>query len=62
MMYTWIIVLGAIILGIILFTKKNGSKILKIESSLEILNRRFASGEITKEEYEEKKRIINLNK
>jgi len=59
MMYTWIIVLGVIVLGVFLYAGKNGSKILKWETPLEILNRRYAKGEITKEEYEEQKRIIN---
>ena len=48
MMYTWIIVLGVIVLGILLYANKNGSKILKRESPEEILDRRYASGEITK--------------
>jgi putative membrane protein len=61
-MYTWIIALGIIFLGGILYTRKNRSQILKRENPLEILNRRFASGEITKKEYEERKRIINSNK
>lgn len=59
MMYTWIIVLGIIVLGIILYVGKNGSKILKRESPLGILDRRFVNGEISKEEYEERKRMIN---
>lgn len=59
MMYTWIIVLGVIILGIILYSRKNGSQIPSNESSSEILDRRFASGEISKEEYEEQKRTLN---
>lgn len=58
-MYTWLIVLGIIVLGIFLYAGKNGSKILKRETPLEILNRRYANGEITKEEYQEQKRIIN---
>lgn len=62
MMYTWIIVLGIVALGIILYTRKNGSKILKKESPEEILDRRYANGEITKEEYEERKRVINSKK
>lgn len=61
-MYTWIIVFGVIALGIILYAGKNGSKILKRESPLEILDRRYASGEISKEEYEERKQAINLKK
>ena len=62
MMYTWIIVLGVIVLGILLYANKNGSKILKRESPEEISDRRYASGEITKEEYEESKRVINSKK
>jgi putative membrane protein len=58
-MYAWIIVLGVIVLGIFLYLGKNGSKMRKRETPLEILNRRFANGEITKEEFEEQKRIIN---
>jgi putative membrane protein len=58
-MYAWIIVLGVIVLGIFLYLGKNGSKMGKRETPLEILNRRFANGEITKEEFEEQKRIIN---
>ena len=62
MMYTWIIVLGVIVLGIILYAGKNRSKILKKESPEEILDRRYANGEITKEEYEERKQVINSKK
>ena len=62
MMYTWIIVLGIIVLGIILYVGKNGSKILKRESPEEILDRRFANGEIYKEEYEERNQGINSKK
>lgn len=61
-MYAWIIVLGVIVLGILLYANKNGSKILKRESAEEILDRRYANGEITKEEYEESKRVINSKK
>ncbi|WP_339895743.1 SHOCT domain-containing protein [uncultured Algibacter sp.] len=62
MMYTWIIVLGVIILAVILYAGKNGNKILKRENPLEILNRRYAKGDISKEEYEESKQSINLKK
>jgi len=58
-MYTWIIVLVIIALAVILYAGKNGNKPLKKESPSEILDRRFANGEISKEEYEEQKRIIN---
>uniref|UniRef100_UPI0040498E79 SHOCT domain-containing protein n=1 Tax=Gelidibacter sp. TaxID=2018083 RepID=UPI0040498E79 len=62
MMYTWIIVLGVVVLGIVLYTGKNGGIILKKESPEEILDRRYANGEITKEEYEERKRVISSKK
>jgi len=62
MMYAGIIVLGVIVLGIILYAGKNGSKILKKYSPLEILDRRYANGEISKEEYEERKQVINSKK
>ena len=61
-MYTWIILLGVLVLGIFLYKGKNGSKIFKKESPKEILDRRYANGEITKEEYEERKRNINSKK
>ncbi|WP_428743273.1 SHOCT domain-containing protein [Tenacibaculum sp.] len=59
MMYTWIIVLVIIALAGILYAGKNGIKISKKESPSEILDRRFANGEISKEEYKEKKQVIN---
>ncbi|WP_445735924.1 SHOCT domain-containing protein [Mariniflexile sp.] len=62
MMFTWIIILGAVALGIILYAGKNGNKILKKESPLDILKKRYANGNISKEEYEEQKRIINSKK
>ncbi len=61
-MFTWIIILGAVALGIILYAGKNGNKILKKESPLDILKKRYANGNISKEEYEEQKRIINSKK
>ncbi|MGZ0014662.1 SHOCT domain-containing protein [Yeosuana sp. AK3] len=44
-----------IVLGIVLYTGKNGSKIFNRESPEEILDRRFINGEIFKEEYEERR-------
>ena len=59
MMYTWIIVLGVLVLGMILYAGKNRRKTLKNQSPLEILDRRYLNGEISKEEYEDRKRMIN---
>lgn len=61
-MYTWIIVLGVLVLGIILYGGKRGSKMIKRESPLEILDRRYTNGEISKEEYAERKQSINAKK
>jgi putative membrane protein len=61
-MYTWVIVFGVIALGIILYARKNRNNILKKESPLDILNRRFANGEISKEEYQKSKKNINSKK
>lgn len=61
-MFIWIIVLGVIVLGILLYASKNGNTILKKESPVEILDRRYANGDITKEEYVERKRVINSKK
>lgn len=62
MMYTWIIVLCIIVLGTILYTGKNRNNVFKKESPLEILDRQFANGEITKEEYKEREQVINSKK
>lgn len=61
-MIFWVIVVGLIIYGIVLFTmkqaakKENSSAVEKREdSSLEILRERFARGEINEQEFEERK-------
>ncbi|WP_408011509.1 SHOCT domain-containing protein [Pseudalkalibacillus sp. A8] len=51
-----ILIVGFIIYGIILVVMKPFEK--KQDSSLEILRERFAQGEITEQEYEEKKKIL----
>ena len=62
MMYIWIIILGIIALGIIIYMGKRENKIFKRENPLEILDRRYANGEISKDEYEESKQNINSKK
>ena len=61
-MILWVIAVGLIIYGIVLFTmkqaakKENSSAAEKREdSSLEILRERFARGEINEQEFEERK-------
>tara|TARA_R110002074_G_C12089136_1_gene623749 strand:+ start:228 stop:410 length:183 start_codon:yes stop_codon:yes gene_type:complete len=57
MMYAWIILVIAIIIGLWYFS--SGRVQPKHENPLDILKERYAKGEITKEDYEEQKRIIN---
>ena len=59
MMYWWVIVLAVIVIGIFFYAGKNGKQMGKGESPMDILDNRFAKGEISKEEYEEQKRTIN---
>lgn len=60
MMYSWIILLViAIVAGWYLINNKNTSTWApKEESPMDILKRRFANGEITEEEYEERKAVL----
>ncbi|MBC8231612.1 SHOCT domain-containing protein [bacterium] len=55
---------GAVIVGIVFLVKwivnQSRTNQRKDESPLEILKRRYAAGEITKEEFEEKKRDLGL--
>ena len=61
-MYSWIIILVIIIIGIFIYAGKNKSFAGKKETPNNILDRRYANGEITKEQYEEQKQIINSKK
>ncbi len=54
-----IIIIGIIALVKLLLTSKPAEAQLK-DTPLEILKRRYAQGEITKEEFEEKKRTLGL--
>ncbi len=60
-----IVFLGLVIWGIVMLVRRTESAGCcgmqhdhQSDSALEILKRRYASGEITKEEFEEKKRTI----
>lgn len=64
-MIFWVIAVGLIIYGIVLFTmkqatkKENSSAVEKREdSSMEILRERFARGEIDEQEFEERKAFL----
>ena len=58
-----VVVWGLIIWGIVMLVRRGGngccgSSQTTTESALDILKRRYASGDISKEEFEEKKRVI----
>ena len=64
-MVIWVIIVGLIIYGIVLFimkqaTKKGNSPAVEKqeESSMEILRERFARGEIDEQEFEERKAFL----
>ena len=60
-MAIWIIVVVGIVLLVIWAVRKtSGNSYKKVEeTALDILKKRYASGEITKEEYEKKKKDIS---
>lgn len=61
MMYFWIILVAIAIAAVWYFNENHGSSPFlnpKKEDPLDILKRRFASGEIDEEEYEERKAVL----
>lgn len=61
MMFSWILILVICLWAIWYFLEKdNGglSKLYKKDTPIDILKRRFAKGEITEEEYEERKAVL----
>ncbi len=59
MMLWWILIPVVLVFGIFLYNGRNKQNTDKRENPMDILDNRFASGEISKEEYEEQKRILN---
>lgn len=61
MWWWWLIPIVVVILGIYLYTGKNKNSRISAggESALGILEKRYAKGEITKEEFEQQKETIN---
>ncbi|MCM4151966.1 hypothetical protein DHD05_10220 [Arenibacter sp. N53] len=59
MMYGWVIVLAVLVLGIWMYVGKNGNTLKRKQKPMDILDERFAKGQISKEEYEEQKRMLN---
>ncbi len=56
----WIIILGAIIWIVYAVTRKStkGSQTMRELTSTEILERRYARGEISSDEFEERKKVL----
>ena len=59
MMFWWILIIVAILGLFRLIKNNNSSNSVKEESALDILKKRYAKGEITKSELEEKRKDIN---
>jgi putative membrane protein len=59
----WIVLVGLIIWAIVAAVRRSneskGSDSSKADSALEMLKKRYAQGEISKEEYEEKKKDLS---
>ena len=58
MWWIWIPLIIIVVWLIVRQTNANTSSNPKQESPLEILKKRYANGEITKEEYEQRKKVL----
>jgi len=57
----WIVIIGVIIWAVIRLTgtsRESGSNLPAKEDALDILKKRYAQGEISKEEFEERKKVL----
>ncbi len=63
MWFVWFPIILIIILAVVkmLNLNTNGGNNVSKNSSMEILKKRFASGEITEKEFEERKRVLQNN-
>ena len=59
MMWWWILIPVVLVMVVFLYKGKNSQNTVKKENPMDILDNRFAKGEISKEEYEEQKRTLN---
>ena len=59
-MFFWVLIIAGVIFLIVWFTRKGAAKEQKPieESVLDILKKRYAKGEINKEEFEERKKEL----
>jgi putative membrane protein len=54
----WGLVIAAIVAAIVTFTRKSGANGRSGDSAMDILKKRYAKGELTKEQYESMKKDI----
>ena len=59
MMWSWIVIPVVLVLVVFLYNRNNRQNTEKSENPMDILDKRFAKGEISKEEYEEQKQTLN---
>jgi putative membrane protein len=58
MVIFWGLVIAAIVAAIVTFTRKSGGSERSGNSAMDILKKRYANGELTKEQYENMKKDI----
>lgn len=58
MMILWMILLAALIYWIVRASQKGGNQLYQPESAIDILKKRYARGEISKDEFEERKKDL----
>ncbi|MGB3343537.1 MAG: SHOCT domain-containing protein [Aequorivita sp.] len=59
MMWWWIVIPIVLVFVVFQYKGRNRQNTVKRENPMDILDNRFAKGEISKEEYEEQKRMLN---
>ncbi len=62
MMLFWVLILVAVVWGVVHLARNAGQSqaIPRNEAPLDVLKRRYAAGEITKEQFEEMKRTLGV--
>ena len=59
MMWWWILIPVVLVLGIFLYNGRNRQNTVNRKKPMDILDNRFAKGEISKEDYEDQKQMWN---
>ena len=59
MMLWWILIPVVLVLVVFLYNGRNRQNTAKRDNPMDILDNRFAKGEISKQEYETQKRTLN---